>query len=89
MLDAHAVIAVLATVRWAEPDVLLAEKEVDDLLRAAVALNTDVLLETERSKQLEIEGESALDIAYAEIDVLDAARGAPREYVLHARETGR
>jgi len=74
VLDPDLVLVVLAGVRRAEPKVLLAEAKVNNLLRAAVARDADVLLEAERPKNLKVESEGAPDVADAEIDVLDPAR---------------
>jgi hypothetical protein len=50
VLDSDVVVVMLAPIRWSQPEVLLAEAEVDDLFGPAVARVPLVLTETERSK---------------------------------------
>ena len=73
-LQADVVVRVVAAVGRAQPEVLLAEAEVDDVLRTAVAGEEDVSLEPERAEDLEVERDRALDVADAEVDVLDRGR---------------
>jgi hypothetical protein len=75
VLDPYVVVGVLTAVCRAKPKVLLAETKVDDLLRAAVTRDAEVLLEAERPEDPEVEGERAADVTNAEVDVLDSARG--------------
>jgi hypothetical protein len=66
---------VLTSVGRSQAKILLAEAKVDDLLRAAVTRDTEVLLEAERPEDLQVEGERAADVTDTEVDVLDSARG--------------
>jgi hypothetical protein len=75
VLDADVVVAVVAAIGRSQPEVLLAELEVDDFFGAAVSLLADVFFQPERCQELRIESQRALDVADAEIDVLDAAPG--------------
>jgi hypothetical protein len=75
VLDPYAVVGVLTAVRRSKPKVLLAEAKVDDLLRAAVTRDAEVLLEAERPEDAEVEGEGAADVTNADVDVLDSPRG--------------
>jgi hypothetical protein len=75
VLDTDVVVAVLAAIGRSQPEVLLAELEVDDFFGAAVSLLADVFFQPERCQELRVESQRALDVADAEIDVLDAAPG--------------
>jgi hypothetical protein len=57
-----------------KPEVLFGEAKVDDLLRAAIARNANVLFEAEWPENFQVERQGAADVADAEVDVLDYAR---------------
>jgi hypothetical protein len=62
-----------ATVGWTQADTTITDfssREVDDLLRASVGRIPDRLGPSERSEQVEIEGERSLDVGDRKIDVM-------------------
>src|SRR5688572_19865385 len=71
VLHPDVVVAVLAAVGLAETEVLVAEREVDDLLGAAVGGEPPRLPHPERTEQPQIKSERALDVTHREIDVVD------------------
>ena len=73
VLDADVVVLVLTAVRLPEPQVLVAEAEVDDLLSAAVGRIAHFLVQAEWPEHCQIEGERSLDVAYCEVDVMNRA----------------
>jgi hypothetical protein len=72
VLDPHVVVDVPTAVRRSKPKVLLAEAKVDDLLRAAITRDAEILLEAQRPEDPEVEGEGAADVTDSEVDVLDS-----------------
>src|SRR3954451_11369653 len=71
VLHTDAVVAVLAGVGRAEPEVLVAEPEVDDLLGPAVGREPPRLPHPERAEQRHVERERSLDVTHREIDVVN------------------
>jgi len=72
VLQADAVVAVLATVRRPQPELRYADTQVDNLLATAVARIARSLREPERAEHATVELERALDVADRKIDVVQA-----------------
>jgi hypothetical protein len=73
VLDADAVVPVDATVGCTQAKTTITDfsaREVDDLLRSSVGRIPDLLGPSERSEQVEIEGERSLNIGDRKIDVM-------------------
>jgi hypothetical protein len=78
MLEPDAVVAMRTTVGGTKAEPFVPEAQVDDLLGAPVGRIALFLLQTQRSQEIQVEGERTLDVADRKVDVLNPTTRHPQ-----------